>query len=699
MDKPNFLECIESLKKYRRAELEIAGEDIIEHLYTDLLPDNYILNKCLLKNTTFLIGRKGTGKSTIFLRLEKEIQKQKEIMSCYVDVCTVYNESKMSSVDLTYLRDKIPKDILEKYLLERSFIQKVLITLINQLSESTISFFGRLKNSLVGNKKETVKELLEDLLQTITDNKLLEKIELPLVEQIFYKLSEANSSSDNLSGKIGLSLNPLNPVSAKVSGNTGSTQEKAMEEDFSKIFVKVFQINYFIDSIKEILKIIEVSHLYILLDDFSEMDNISIRNFVNIILSPLNNNSEEFIKFKVAAYPGRVFLGTIDPGKIDMVYLDFYELYSKFNRNQMEENSIDFTKRLIEKRFKYFNNLNVEDYFDTKSNTIQEYYEKLFQVSMNVPRIIGYVLSYCYESRIIYDKKIIISDIENASQRYYSDNLASFFSEIRISTISLSEKVTILELEKLLLEIVNKLDSIKSKIVNKELSGSNYDVKNPCTSHFYFNPKLEEFLKTLELNFFISKYNSLSNKDGEESSIYCINYGLAKKFNLEWGMPKGVINPRKYFIERPFDFNNTLTTFFQKTKSIHCTNLECNKIFSETQKPALQLYNYVCPICKSKVIEESISSEIFEAVSKIKKGDCLPLPEIKILNRLKIIGKSVYIKQLSEELDYSRQLLQWRSRKLDMDFGFVKRIKNTDDDPYVYEISDLGKEYLKKNIN
>lgn len=429
MDKENFLQCIESLKKYRRAELERDGENLIEQLYTDLLPDNYILNKSLLKNTTFLIGRKGTGKSTIFLMIEKEIQKQNDLMSCYIDVYTVYNESRMNLNELSYLKEVLPKNLLEKYLLERNFIQKILIALITQLSKNTDSFLERIKNSLIGNKKERVKELLEELLQNIEDNDVLKKIELPSIEQISYKLSQANKSEDGATGNVSVTLNPKKFISAGVEGNTKTTQEQDIEEEFSKIFVKVFQINDFIDKIKEILGIIGVKHLYILLDDFSEMENLSIRNFVNTILGPLNNNSNEFIKFKVAAYPGRFYLGAIDPGKIDLVFLDFYDLYSKFNRNQMEENSIDFTKRLLENRFKHFNNLNFEDYFDVKNNTLTDFYEKLFQVSMNVPRIVGYILSYCYESKIIYDKKIGLTDIENAAQDIMMTIYPPFFQK------------------------------------------------------------------------------------------------------------------------------------------------------------------------------------------------------------------------------------------------------------------------------
>ena len=50
-----------------------------------LLDGNIILQKCLLDNTTFLVGRKGTGKSTIFLKLENEYRKKSGYLPCYVD--------------------------------------------------------------------------------------------------------------------------------------------------------------------------------------------------------------------------------------------------------------------------------------------------------------------------------------------------------------------------------------------------------------------------------------------------------------------------------------------------------------------------------------------------------------------------------------------------------------------------------------
>lgn len=79
-DIETFSQAVESLKKYRRADIiDEDGKNLLDVLYTDLLPNDYILKKCLYDNTTFLIGRKGTGKSTIFLKMEMDLRKKLHI--------------------------------------------------------------------------------------------------------------------------------------------------------------------------------------------------------------------------------------------------------------------------------------------------------------------------------------------------------------------------------------------------------------------------------------------------------------------------------------------------------------------------------------------------------------------------------------------------------------------------------------------
>lgn len=95
-EKDNFYKMVDSLKKSRRANLSDISDDdgIIEELYVDPLEGDFVLTSCLQPNTTILIGRKGTGKSTIIARLQHEYRKHTDRLSLYIDVKSIFEQSK-----------------------------------------------------------------------------------------------------------------------------------------------------------------------------------------------------------------------------------------------------------------------------------------------------------------------------------------------------------------------------------------------------------------------------------------------------------------------------------------------------------------------------------------------------------------------------------------------------------------------------
>lgn len=74
MDLDKFAKIAESLRQYRRAELKDfeteVGSKPVEVLYVDPLQGDAILKSVISSNTTFLLGRKGTGKSTVFAKAQ-----------------------------------------------------------------------------------------------------------------------------------------------------------------------------------------------------------------------------------------------------------------------------------------------------------------------------------------------------------------------------------------------------------------------------------------------------------------------------------------------------------------------------------------------------------------------------------------------------------------------------------------------------
>ncbi|EJL6369801.1 MarR family transcriptional regulator [Vibrio cholerae] len=684
-NRDEFYKAADSLKRFKRAEIKDEQErSLIETLYTDLLPENQVFKMILSDNTTFLVGRKGTGKSTIILRLESEYRKKDDYLPCYIDTKTVFESTKSEYQNLDYLKGRIPDEALGRYLIERSFIQSILKSIVKELDIRADSYISKLANIIGLSKTNKVKDNISNLRKKIDNNEHLKSIELPVINEYVSIISgvdeiEAIASKTN-DDNVDFSFNSNGPTVGIKSGSSFNKKDRtkqieSLEKQFSGALLKVFQIKDLIDEIKTILSMLKIKKLVIFLDDFSEVDEKTIKNFVDVVLAPLNNWGDEFICFKVAAYPNRIHFGDIDKGKIDVIDLDFYNLYSNYDKNTMESLSLDFTKRLLNTRIRYFSTQPIDDFFDVSSSmTIDDYMELLFKCSMNVPRIIGYLLFYCHQTHISIGRKITKPAIEAAAQKYYERVISSFFDITTNSLLSFDEKVSELQQKNLLNVFVSQLKSIRKQIITGDLSSVVYqsDKNNPYTSHFNFSPSLERFVRTLELNFFISKYSEMSDRDGKKVSVYCLNYGLTLLENMRWGKPVGN-DYRKYFIARPFNFDGIFESFLRESKHIQCINPQCGKSYPYEQLPFLEFNKMRCNECQSEVKVKSVSDDIKTELDKIDKSKLLPAIDLGLLHELNSSNEKMYARDISEELDISSHLIAKRAKKLDEDKGLIDR--------------------------
>ena len=131
-DKQKFLDFAESLKLVSKNRIEDFIDDKnIDDIYTDLLPNNGIINKLNLPRTTVLIGRKGTGKSTIFQKSQKDLISNKKCVSIYIDVKSLFDNS----------TPEIPEEIkklshdFHKYLLYSNLVKEIILETRNRLDD------------------------------------------------------------------------------------------------------------------------------------------------------------------------------------------------------------------------------------------------------------------------------------------------------------------------------------------------------------------------------------------------------------------------------------------------------------------------------------------------------------------------------------------------------------------------------------
>ncbi|HHW6323455.1 TPA: hypothetical protein ACU2KM_004519, partial [Escherichia coli] len=192
-----FFNAVDSLKRFKRAEIrDNKDKPLIDSLYTDLLPNNHVFKMCYGENTTFLIGRKGTGKSTIILKLESEYRKESSYLPCYIDTKTVFESVRGEYQKIDYLKGKIPEEHLEKYLVERAFIKNILKSIGDELNIRAESIFSKLAGIVNPSKKQAVKAKITKLLLMVDNNQIIKEIEIPVITEVNTKLTKANESEN-----------------------------------------------------------------------------------------------------------------------------------------------------------------------------------------------------------------------------------------------------------------------------------------------------------------------------------------------------------------------------------------------------------------------------------------------------------------------------------------------------------------------
>lgn len=665
-----FQEAAQSLKLYRRADLHDPdqGTSLIDSLYVDPLPEEQVFRTVLKPHTTFVIGRKGTGKSTIFQRLQSELRKTKHQTSAYVDIKTVFESSQVDPAMLSRLQgldNALPQPALEKLLLYREFLRAVVLEIKAELRKRVdASLWERLKEKFTGSLADLF-EGLDNLLEEANEERFISVLGVQAVDT---RSTDASGVEQATRRSVGgeISEKPKLVASAEDSRTRSAHAERELH--YSDILLRTLNIKEFIGRLKEILENLGIRNLFVLVDDFSELPEEAMQVVVDVLLAPLNNWSDEFVKFKVAAYPGRIYFGAIDKTKIDEVYLDLYKLYGGSDVSRMEESATNFTRRLVESRVGHFCQAPATEFFEGDSD---EVWRQLFFASMANPRILGYLLHYAYEARLIEGRRINVSAIQDAARRFYDEKIESYFSMGKFLHETFAERASIFSLKELVEAIVTRAKELRThdSEVIKKIKG------RPPTSHFHVPVEYEPLFSTLELNFFLTKYFEMSDRSGRKVTVFALNYGLCQKYTIRFGRPTGEREFRLYFVERIFDFTTILTAFLERNQEIICPN--CKYRYSFEHIEALRFFGMLCKECKSGTVRvENLSQKYAAELRAVSKDLLLPSTELGILQTLHTEAVPLRPSFVAGELDCSYQLVGKRAKAM-AERGLVKRYLNT----------------------
>jgi hypothetical protein len=681
MDAKTFARIAESLRQYRRADLGDFEDDVgsqpVDKLYVDPLPDDGILQMVLSSNTTFVLGRKGTGKSTIFSRAQSYIREKAQNISIYIDVKALYDLLGEAGVPISRIEDKnIAEDVLREHLLRKAFLSAVLSELINELRMACERL--PLWSKILGSKKDRIEKVRNSLasLQIQIRDGILSDAELPILRSITRKTEDHTRQRQQVNSRSNASIKSSpTRMEAKFSADISALEEALSDskiyESYSDAVLRSFPFSDILADIKRLLESLELKRLFIFFDDFSEITWSDQRLFVDIVLAPLNNSSDERVKLKIAGYPGRVYYGRIDPGKVDTICLDFAELYKSRDIQSAESSAIDYTTRLLTQRFKAFG-LDIKDYFAQRP-ALEESMRVMFETTFNVPRLMGYILKYCYQDSITKKSRITLADIRLSSQKYYAEVLANYFDRRnRYALEPFERKLDRHNQQELLDTVLTEAREVRRGIIAGEIGGTYFtDVSNPPVSHFSVDPSLERIFSSLELNFFVTRYHQMRDKDGKDVSIYALYYGLCENERLPWGYPTGRRDDRSYFVQRCFNFNSSIHEFLAKHQTIRCSN--CGAAFSMDRLKDFEYFKWKCPECDDgRCAVVRLGDEYKQEISNLDKALMLEEVEINILEILNQENRRMRAKEISSFMDVTYQLVGKRTTKL-QESGLVEK--------------------------
>jgi len=309
MDPAKFSRIAESLRQYRRADLrefqkEIGGRPV-DALYVDPLPHDAILNSVLSSNTTFLLGRKGTGKSTVFARAQSALRATHDVLTVYIDVKSLNDlPSSQEPVAKHAKTANIDEGVLRAHIIRKAFLGTVIAELLKEITEASRAM--SLWDKWRGKKKafETFASKLEDLGRRTKDAKLAEH-ELPVLEIITRrcKARQQNEAGHNIGAQI---KGEASLAKAKIQAQASASDfDKSLDDteiytEYSEVVLRSFPFDEIINELKDALEESSLTRIVVFFDDFSELNIVDQRLFVDVVLAPLNNSSNDRIKLKVA---------------------------------------------------------------------------------------------------------------------------------------------------------------------------------------------------------------------------------------------------------------------------------------------------------------------------------------------------------------------------------------------------------------
>jgi DNA-binding MarR family transcriptional regulator len=449
--------------------------------------------------------------------------------------------------------------------------------------------------------------------------------------------------------------------------------------------MRTFSIDAFVESLRRILQEFAITGVYVFIDDFSEIDAPSAAVLMSEIIYPLEVAADELFTFKIAVYPGEYRIEPLERARIDILYLDPYQMYSRRTGPAMEAAATEYVGRLLRKRFDYFcGSGSIDRYFAAE---MPEVYRLLFEASFCNPRAMGWLLSFAVEDRLERNKPLTLADLKNGARKYFERLLAPKISDRRIFSAVAEERDRIFVAKALLNAFVDearRLRNYKDSAFFSAVSGAN------PTSHFYCFADCEKHLQFLLDQQVIHFYRYASDKSAKDIGVFALDYGLCESEGILYGRTGVGQVDKDYFVQRVFNYSDKINTLCGSLEVFCCD--KCSATEGLHAEHALAMIRFLCPHCRAGTMRKELRNLPDPALAKAEATPKLSNDEFNVLSMLaKAGGKKLSAKEIAPAIDINSIHVGQLARRL-VDQGYVDRSRAIAGRPYQYVITAKAKQ-------
>ena len=536
----------------------VLTDDLLNRFYVDPYESNFTQSQLEHNDTIILIGKKGTGKSTLISRYRNQMKKSRDTLVVYLDTKSLFR--------FPVALDEENQSFLNDYQFFQTFLDKMFEAIFEGLDQ---------QEALNFNTKREIRHLYSNLKVT---------------EEIFRKDDSTVTNmkkildKKKINGILGLTIKKLNT-------GLGGMKEKQVvnefQENYTKRIIEFYNPIENMNLLRKVLMKNSIKKVNICFDDFSEISYDSMELLVNLFISGLHYDANNFYKFIICAYPGRLYLGTKDAGigvaGITTLNLDFFELTKNMNTGEAIASSVRKISELLDKRFEYYfdGQLCFNDLVEPEED-LNFYHKLLFTYTFNNPRAIGKILNILNRDYISRNKLITTRSITDASIEYYMAVRDDFFKKGLSKYYSFNEDLSVFNLKQI-------YDLLMNKAVENYQSGF-FRSKKLYANIFYIEKKYERYLQSFELCNLVFKLREVEFKD-KNYSFFTLNSALCNKEGIK---VKIEISQYKNYLNNPETSNYThlLVEYLYNLKEFVCN--VCNDIQPFSKEEILEQINFKC---------------------------------------------------------------------------------------------------------